>query len=127
MHEQEADEQPTHTQVPVQEGMDSLELDVRQSAVEERRRVLPVTEEALEVIQRPLHLRHGRRDESGAREGASPGPIQFWSMRNSPGPFSEPRAFRINSVPRSLHYLPRHLKLELAAECFLSHPSLLLP
>src|SRR5439155_27312930 len=71
--QQERDEQPAYPPVPVEEGMDGLELDVREPRPDEdRERSLLVMEEALEV---PHAVRDGvgwrRHEVRGARPAAA--------------------------------------------------------
>src|SRR5581483_7859693 len=54
--------------IAVEERMDRLELGVGQTCVNERGKLL-VVEEALEVVERLLHLVDGRRNERRLLEG----------------------------------------------------------
>ena len=73
MDEQKRDQETPDSAVAVEERVDRLELRVRQTGVDERRERLLV-EKPLEVVQRHLHLRDRRRDESGLVQGRVLGP-----------------------------------------------------
>jgi hypothetical protein len=59
MDEQEGDQELPDTTVTVEEGVDGLELRMREAHVNERRKLM-VMEEALVVVERLLHLVDGR-------------------------------------------------------------------
>src|SRR5437764_517556 len=77
MHEQERDQQSPDAPVPVHEGMDGLELGVRETDVDQRGKVVVLMQEALEVIERLMHGWDGRGHESRAldRRALRPNPI----------------------------------------------------
>ena len=68
MDEQESDQEPPDTTVTVEEGVDGLELRMREAHVNERRKLM-VMEEALVVVERLLHLVDWRGHERRLCEG----------------------------------------------------------
>ena len=73
-HDQhETHEQPAHSSVSIQEGVDSLELRVREPGLDHRSgETVLIVEEALQAVERGAHLVRWWRHEAGvARPGAA--------------------------------------------------------
>lgn len=68
--EEERDEEPPHASVAVEEGVDGLELSVRQAAVHQGGEPVSVVEEPLEGVKGLAHLVGWRWNEMGLVEAA---------------------------------------------------------
>jgi hypothetical protein len=72
LDQEERDQQPAHTAVAVQEGVDRLELLVHQGALDQLREVVTVVEETLPVGE-AVHHGVGRRRHIGCGRRRAPG------------------------------------------------------
>src|ERR1700677_5405800 len=75
MLEQQCDEQPTNTAVPVEVGMDGLELNMCQPNANEGRQVILRMKILLEVCQERCQLLRWRWNESGVAGTRSTNPV----------------------------------------------------
>src|ERR1700690_829514 len=92
MLEQQCDEQPTDTAVPVEVGMDGLELNMCQPNANERRQAILRVKVLLEVRQERCQLLRGGGNESRAFSdplGKDSLPSCIVSKGSFPGAFGE--------------------------------------
>ena len=68
MLHQQGDEQPPDTTVAVEEGVNGLELDMRQAGADERREIVLGMQPAIEIAEKIAHPLWRRRHEACVSE-----------------------------------------------------------
>lgn len=69
MYELEGDEEPANAPVAIKKRVDGLELGVRQTAADERRQIVLLVQELLQVVECTRHLGDRRRHKGSLRKG----------------------------------------------------------